>query len=108
MSAGDDTDITATTRSERANGRERTGDGDRTGNVEHLVLTTVVEDTEWRGRASALLAKVRATLAERAGRRGLALQGEPGEDIEVLEHDHRIRITVTADALPLQPGSSGL
>lgn len=75
----------------------RSGHG---GSVEHLVLTTVVKDADWKGRTSAVLTAVRATLAQRACQRGLALQGEPEEDVEVLITDHRVRITMTADAVP--------
>ncbi|WP_432573493.1 hypothetical protein [Kineococcus sp. SYSU DK005] len=66
--------------------------------MEHLVVTTVVKDTEWSAGASAVLAAARDTLHARAQRRGLTVQGQPHEDVEVLRDAHRVRITLTAQA----------
>ena len=70
---------------------------------ERLVLTTVVEEAQWRADDRAVLADVRATLHQRAAQRGLLVQGQPVQDVEIMAGDHRVRITLTATAKPTPP-----
>ena len=66
---------------------------------QHLVLTTIVKDAQWRADAAAAMASAHQRLHERAQQRGLLIHGQPIEDVEVLYDAHRVRITLTAEAV---------
>ena len=68
--------------------------------VEHLILTTIVKEAQWNAGTLTVLEAAHATLRERAGQRGLILHGQPHEHIEVIPNGQRVRITLTADAVP--------
>ena len=67
---------------------------------EHLVLTTVVRYEQWDANSRQVLHGARATLQQRAAQHGLLLHGRPIERVEDLHDARRVRITLSADALP--------
>lgn len=69
--------------------------------IEHIVLTTVVPHDEWRTDAAGVRAACRHRLRDRAAGRGLALVGEPVEDLQTTAFAERVRLTLTADAEPV-------
>ncbi|WP_432503180.1 hypothetical protein [Kineococcus arenarius] len=71
----------------------------------HLVLSTVVSEAEWRADVPAGLAALHAKLHQRARQQGLVVSRPPAEDVVVLPDVRRVRITVTAEAVPLRPAA---
>ena len=73
-----------------------------TSSTEHLILSVVVKDAEWRADPPAVLAEAHQRLHQRAQQRGLRIDGEPREDVEVVTDAQRVRITLAAEALPAE------
>ncbi|WP_432575173.1 hypothetical protein [Kineococcus sp. SYSU DK005] len=77
-----------------------------TRDTEHLVLTTIVKDAEWRADTAAAMARAHERLHQRAQQHALRLQGAPLEEVEVLYDAHRVRITLSAQAVRTDGGTT--
>ncbi|MFD0483672.1 hypothetical protein ACFQ46_13795 [Kineococcus sp. GCM10028916] len=69
----------------------------------HLVLASVVPRPEWRNSCHDVLRAAHETLHQRARQQGLGLVQEPEETVEVLPGDTRVRITLRAKGVLLEP-----
>ena len=67
---------------------------------QHLVVTSIVGEAEWRADTAQALSTVQGKLRRRAEQRGLSLCGRPSEAVEVILGDLRVRITISAEAVP--------
>lgn len=74
---------------------------------ERIVLTTVVRQEEWRSDPAAVRSASRERIRDRAARQGLELVGDPAEELETMAFHERVRITLSADAVPAVTPSGG-
>ncbi|MGI4893642.1 MAG: hypothetical protein ACRYF3_00840 [Janthinobacterium lividum] len=68
---------------------------------QHVVLATVVTHTEWQRCSDDVLRAVHAELREQTRQRGLLIVDPASEDVEVLPYGTRVRVTVSAEGVPL-------
>ena len=71
------------------------------GSHQHLVVTSIVGEAEWRADTLQALSTVQGKLRRCAEQQGLSLCGRPVEAVEVITGDLHVRITVSADAVPV-------